>query len=520
MLHRLIGRVLLALGTISLALSPSIASAQDTIARAQAASAQAQAAQAKASIAVINANTQHPELRLMLFGDSINNQAVVYGNGSASAGDAPAGAIIPAGQNEYAYTQVGVITAYQQLYGHPFYLDPLMVKAAGGNTTNQMCARMATDVLPFLSQIDVVDIVAGTNDGPAGISKETTFLNLRDCIFAPILAAGKKIIWHPILPRTGFTSNVASLKTQWLKGYMHVNAAIRLWQRTLATSTPFYSIDAWADLSDPASVAQNFGSGSVTINAAAFQDGLHPNGYGNYLMARRMAPSLSWVPPVDHRSTGVLGYFDATLSPNGNSLANASLFTTTGGTNNGASVTASSVPASWRVTQAAATGSATIVASEVSYTTVAAGAPGLGASLGNVARFVVNMAAGKANPIRVTLDQVNAMPVANWAPGRRVYAKAIVTCSGLAGFAGASLSIAYSYNGTVVTRRGDGVPSHGYAWGQDNQTLTLVTPEMTIPADAVTGLYSLYGVTTYWNPTSAAATGTCDVTDMQTISAN
>jgi len=459
--------------------------------------------------------------RVALFGDSMMMQAVIAGNGTAAASDAATGALIAAGQNQYDYTQVGLFAGIQQLGGHRFVLDPLMNKGIGGDTTANMAARYATDIAANYSQFLWLFADGGTNDSQAGIDPGASVAYLK-AMYSQAIAAGKKVVWFACPPRTAWSDNpTGTVKTQRFRGLAYINAQMHLWSRSLPAGSAFFIIDGWADFSDPANAFPSFSAGALSINAKAMWDSiLHPGGRGAYLLGKRAVAEIgSQFPNTSWRSRGPVDAFDATYNPTGNALPNIGFLATTGGTNNGSSVTAAAgIPANCTITQAAATGSVTLVPSEVVYTTVAPDPSAYNARLGNIPQIAVNMASGKANAIRTTLSITTGIAAGFLTAGRTVYAVAQLRLSGLQGFAGGQAGFSYSPDGgTTWFRRNDGTASHDFAWGQDDHTIWLVSPELTIPANAQTSIAYNFSVTTYWDARTAGATGTCQISDVQLV---
>lgn len=465
-------------------------------------------------------NTQN-DRRVAILSDSIGMQGVISGNGTTAASDAPTGSLVAAGRNQYDYTQVGFFAGLQQLGGHRFTLDPVMNKGIGGDTTTSMVTRYATDIAANYGQFSWLLANGGTNDSQVGIDPATSVANLKT-IYSQALAAGKKVVFFACLPRTAWSDNpTGTVKTQRLRGLMFINAQMHAWARTLPAGAPFWVIDGWSDFSDPANATPTFSAGSVTINAKAMWDSiLHPGGRGSYLLGKRAVAEIgASLPNTSWRSRGLLDAFDATYNPTGNALPNLGFVTTTGGANNGASVTApNGIPANWTMTQAAATGSATIAASEVTYTTATPDPSGYGNRLGNIPQIAVNMASGKANVIRATLSATTGIASGFLTPGRTVYAVAQLRLSGLQGFAGGQCGFSYSPDGgTTWFRRNDGTASHDFAWGQDDHTIWLVSPEMTIPSNPQTSIAYNFSVTTLWDARTANAVGTAQISDVQLV---
>lgn len=452
--------------------------------------------------------------RVAFMGDSITAQMVVSGPGTGSVTDG-----FVAGSRQVDWSAIGWFTHLQHRIGHRFNAQPSLNKGIGGNTTNQMAARFDADIAANYAAFDILVMgPVGTNDGPASITKETTLANIQ-AMAGKALAAGKAVVLMTILPRSGWSGASGTNKTLWGNGYLWVNAQLRHWVRTLGAVAPLHLVDPFADLSDPANSA-NFG-GAYSILGAAFQDGLHPNQLGAAIIARRaevdLAGLIATLPGNALRSSGIIDAYAQTQNPWGNALANAGLLTTTGGSISGATATApSGVPANWTVSQAL-TGGGAVTASEASLETVAPPTAGFGAQLGRAAQVTVALASGKASISRVGFYQTGISPAGFWTPGRKVVGSARVALSGLAGFVGAEAVLLYTPDGGTTTWQArDGVHSQGYAAAvQEDQTVWLRTPELTVPSNAITNLSVGLYVNLFFDARTSAASGVARIGDLQ-----
>jgi hypothetical protein len=162
------------------------------------------------------------------------------------------------------------------------------------------------------------------------------------------------------------------------------------------------------------------------------------------------------------------------------------------------------------------TGAGSINAAEVALSTVAAQAAGFDPTLGNILRNVVNIASGKGSITKLNLQ--SAQLTTNISPGDKVRAMARVKCTGLAGFCGASVAFAYTPDLVTTYSGGALVPNNtnGFNWGQDDQTLTLISREFIVPNDTQSAPHSWVNLTSWHDATGAvAATGTLDWTDVR-----
>ena len=453
--------------------------------------------------------------RAALFGDSIAAYNT-YASNQGGAGYHPNGA----GSLELDHGQAGFFTAFQQISGQRLTLDPVMNRAVSGLTSSQMLARFDADIAANYSAFDWLFLMGGTNDPSAGIAKETTLANLQAMATAA-LRNGKSVALFTILPRN--SSSWGSGATANMRRLLWVNTQLRSWaSRLLSAGAPLHLVDAFGEWANPSSTVTAASSGySVATGVAA--DGLHPSGYGAYLIGRRMADTLGpFLPAPANAAMGAIDGFDATDNPCGVALLNPIFATTTGGT--ATAVTASAgVPANWALTQTA--GSSSPTASEVSYATLSPEAAGYGARQGSKAQISVAIASGKTafssqsytNIVRFRSDNVTHSGFPGfWTPGAVYQLSARLKLSGLQGYAGASLALqaAPSSNNYV---RIDGSPNvtGGTSWGQDDQTLTLTTPSLTFSEAAGASPFGLATLYLYFDARTAAATGVVQVSDLQ-----
>ncbi len=454
--------------------------------------------------------------RAALLGDSIVAYNT-YASNQGGSGYYPNGA----GSTEVDNGQAGFFTAFSQLTGQRLSLDPVMNRGIGGQTTTQMLARFDADVAANYAAFDWLFLMGGTNDPSAGVAKETTLANLQAMVLAA-LRNGKAVALFTILPRN--SSSWTSGATANMRRILWVNSQLRSWTaRLLSAGAPLHLIDAFGEWANPASTITAAASG-YTVAPGVAADGLHPSGYGAYLIGRRMADTLGpFLPAPVNAGMGAIDGFDATDNPGGVALLNPVFATATGGTAT-AVTAAGGIPANWSVTQTAGSGSPT--ASEVAVSTLAPEAAGYGARQGAKLQVAVSVASGQtavsgqsySNVVRLRSDNVvhGSFP-GFWTPGATYQLSARLKLSGLAGYAGAALTLQASPAGAASYTRIDGSPniSGATSWGQDDQTLTLATPLFSF-AEAIGaspfGLATLY---LYFDARTAAAAGVVQISDLQ-----
>lgn len=139
-----------------------------------------------------------------------------------------------------------------------------------GNTTTQMLARIATDVLAYKPKICTV--MGGTND--TDTDPVVVVPNLRS-IYQTLTAAGIYVVALAVLPRpTGSTAQKQNilLVNRWIADY---------W----ASKSGGEFVDAFAAVVDPTSTTQ-----AATSNALS--DNVHPSNLGAYWIGKKISPVL------------------------------------------------------------------------------------------------------------------------------------------------------------------------------------------------------------------------------------
>lgn len=362
---------------------------------------------------------------VVILGDSITQQNAIQGDYSGAGLGTMTG-----------YSARGYWTVAAALLGHRMrFLGNLGV---GGDTAQQIAARVPSAIA--LNPGWVV-VEAGRNSVSALDSAATIIGVLKNSIYAPILAAGIRVVATTITPRDGDTAanrQVVNDVNAWIKEYARQTPGVVL--ADFYTAVTDGTTAAWI-------------SGYVS-------DGLHPLVRGAAPMGKVLAAALSPVVP----------YVDTLVSNNadtGNLLVNGLMTGTGGGNAVGAALTGT-IAANWTV-QGGFTG--TVVGSKVPRTD---GKPG------EWQQF--NFTAGGTNRIQMRPTGNITSLVA----GDKVYCEAeFETDAGFIPSTGYFNLVLYCYNGTTgsvsVTDNYNGSldPS-----GAETRLAsgTLRTPVMTVPA--------------------------------------
>jgi lysophospholipase L1-like esterase len=189
------------------------------------------------------------------------------------------------------YNGQGAATAYQPngfwcwaqfFMGHPFYT----LKNAGvaGDRTDQMLARMATDVLAY--KPGWCHVLAGTNDVGQAVPLATIQANLTT-IWNTLDSAGIRVIAGTIPPRNTYTGTML-VDTLALNAWIRAQGRLR---RNLIV------VDYFAVLCSPSSGASYASTGDV--GQAITPDGIHPGNAGAPRMGKALAAALTGVLPLN-----------------------------------------------------------------------------------------------------------------------------------------------------------------------------------------------------------------------------
>jgi lysophospholipase L1-like esterase len=398
-----------------------------------AAPAQAQTVSGAASVAAVQG------VRVAMIGDSITAAHVFAQNG---------------------YSNYGLrgFWHWANLYsGQKWALDPALIKGVSGNTTTQMLARYQGDVAANYASFDILSIEGGTNDFPTGgITPSTTIPNITT-MAGMALAAGKKVVIFPILPRSDYTGLSAPNQIT-AKNYVgQINTRLRAY----ALATPGVTfIDCYRDLAVPTTDVPATG---------VLYDGIHPSTDGARLIGRRINDTLGPLtprPPV--WSQGALDLYNATENPYGNLMV-APQLTGTGGSLGGNAT--GSMATGWFYFKSAGTHtSAEVTASKV------AASSGYDAWSSDKQVFVVNIAGKSATEQILMLDPGAAVSLA---AGTKVVAQVDVAFSGVTNIKSMTLTAADD-NGT--TQLGATIDGAGEVFTLPDGSYTLRTPPTTIAA--------------------------------------
>jgi lysophospholipase L1-like esterase len=184
----------------------------------------------------------------------------------------------------------------------------------------QDCAASKTDIAicGFMATNDVTNNV--TSVATCESVYASVIANLKT-IYATLLAAGKKIVICPDLPRYGNTA----IQNACL-------AAIGNWQRKFAASFPTYNATNQSQvvIADPtpyladgtlANLGQPIG-GNGALAGAMTADGLHPSPRGAQYIAQTLLVAMSrWIGSgeiISAREANATGGFDRVMNPDGN----------------------------------------------------------------------------------------------------------------------------------------------------------------------------------------------------------
>ncbi|MDX2027721.1 MAG: SGNH/GDSL hydrolase family protein [Alphaproteobacteria bacterium] len=148
-----------------------------------------------------------------------------------------------------------------------------------GHKTSDMMNRLADAVA---SSVDIFVVHGGTNDCSGGVTASTIIANLKTC-YETLMAAGKKVVAIPILPRTGLTTAQMLVLVQvnrWIRAY----ARRESWANSNANSSIMLA-DPTRYFTDGASTSGAPIGGSGAGAGAMTQDGVHPSTRGAQYMA-------------------------------------------------------------------------------------------------------------------------------------------------------------------------------------------------------------------------------------------
>jgi lysophospholipase L1-like esterase len=200
---------------------------------------------------------------VVLFGDSIIGNGIGFVAG-----------------NYGAYSVRCPFVAYQIMARQPFFM--LANKGVGGNTTDQMLARLASDVLSY--QPGYVYMNGGTNDLGTKTAAQVTG-NLEK-MFKIMRAQGIVVIMQTILPRADIdytTQQKLYAVNWWIRDYCERNDGMVL--------ADLY--DAALDRSSTANA-----EGCVFNPSYCIADGIHPNELGGWMLGKALLDQLPFRGPT------------------------------------------------------------------------------------------------------------------------------------------------------------------------------------------------------------------------------
>jgi lysophospholipase L1-like esterase len=254
----------------------------------------------------------------------VSGDTLTFNNGASGTLTVAGGAITGVTLTNPGYSLTSSFTlAINTSTGSGAVLSPVQAGSGtfgvSGCMTADMVARLP-DVLA--SGTGIVLVHGGTNDASNGVSAATTIANLQTC-YETLMAAGKKVVATPILPRA--FAMTATVETT----IQRVNDWIRDYCRGVKTANPKgYTQIALADPSGLMTDGTNGiyypigGTGSVAN--AVTQDGLHPSPRGaiyfGYCIAEAVKRWLGSVPTYRSRAYSADNGYDPALNPGGNML--------------------------------------------------------------------------------------------------------------------------------------------------------------------------------------------------------
>lgn len=224
-----------------------------------------------------------PTLRAVLLGDSItaNNGAGTYAN---------------PGESSIYNDNRGWFHWANAFLGRPFTL--VRNAGKGGDRTDQMLARYATDVLPYAGNGTWLFGMAGVNDknviGGAALTPTQTIANLEEIFDRSFKAGVERIVWGTVFPDSNTLVGRA--------GFDQINR----WLAAYAASHANFVLINWLEIFTD-------GAADGNIRSQYSSDGLHPNSLGAMKLGQYLADAIgSLVPkmsslPMRNVADGVFG---------------------------------------------------------------------------------------------------------------------------------------------------------------------------------------------------------------------
>lgn len=185
-----------------------------------------------------------------------------------------------------------------------------------GHTTYDMVNRLPDAVA---SSTDIFVVQGGTNDCSTDVAATTIIANLKIC-YETFMAAGKKVVAVPILPRTGLTMAQMLVLVQvnrWIRAYCRKEN----WANPNANSSIMLA-DPTRYFTDGASPSGAPLGGSGAAAGAMTTDGVHPSIRGAQYMGicivNALQKVIGVVQPSAPRSATMFDGYDPANNPGGN----------------------------------------------------------------------------------------------------------------------------------------------------------------------------------------------------------
>jgi hypothetical protein len=188
-----------------------------------------------------------------------------------------------------------------------------------GCKTADMVARLP-DCLA--SSVDIFTVLGGTNDISAGVGYATIVANLQTC-YETLMAAGRKVIAIPVLPRTGLTTaqyTTLLRVNRWIRNY-----ALRVGGSNPLNTRNIVLCDVSGLFTDGATLTSVYPVGGSSNNdVSVTYDGLHPSMRGGmylgYAVWQAAQAFLGPAPVSTPRNYTAFDGYDPVANPGGNYL--------------------------------------------------------------------------------------------------------------------------------------------------------------------------------------------------------
>ncbi len=348
---------------------------------------------------------------------------------------------------------------FNRLAGQPLSFSASNFYGELSNST-QLLAALQANVLAKLANFDIIFMAPLGNDVVTGVPAATSLANLKAMIL-PLLAAGKWVVLTAALP-----GNSSFFSANQGKQQVYLNQKVREWVRAFPSNVPFFLLDPWRDVGDPASALGYFSTQS------GIQDGADPGPAGGYLIGKRLYNLIGgFLPPAPNYASALADVYDATYNPTGNLLGAAGYIgTLTGGTNDGS--LGGALAAGWWWNKIAGSFTSAMVVGST-----AANPAGFNAPPGGAQTITVNIPAGNTN----SEDMQLGCGVNNFAVGDTVYGEAEITLSNVANLWGFGV-VLWDLNNNIQSADGSGGAIADKFYPGDYPRLLYQTPPQTIAA--------------------------------------